>query len=87
LPSAVSISTEKTFERLAVEANSLLAAGFETTDGVLSYTTYLVLANQDAHRKLVAELENAIPDPNNIPKFPALEQLPYLRGVVKESLR
>lgn len=79
--------SEKTFERLAVEANGLLAAGFETTGGVLTYMTYLVLAHPEAHRKLVAELESAIPDPNKIPSSQELEKLPYLRGVVKEALR
>lgn len=78
---------EKTFERLAVEANGLLAAGFETTGGVLTYATYLVLAHPEAHRKLLAELEQAIPDPNQILNSAELEKLPYLFGVVKETLR
>lgn len=79
--------SEKTFQRLAVEANGLLAAGFETTGGILTYATYLVLAHPEAHRKLVAELEKAIPDPNQIPSSADLEKLPYLFGAVKESLR
>lgn len=79
--------SEKTFERLAVEANSLLAAGFETTGGILTYATYLVLAHSEVHRKLLDELEKAILDPNQIPSSADLEKLPYLVGVVKESLR
>ncbi|OKL59761.1 hypothetical protein UA08_04503 [Talaromyces atroroseus] len=79
--------SEKTFTRLAVEANGLLAAGFETTGSVLAHTTYLVLAHPDVHRKLLAELIEAIPNPEEIPGFQHLEQLPYLRAVVKEGLR
>jgi cytochrome P450 len=78
---------EKTLDRLSVEANGLLAAGFETTGGVLSHVTYLILAHPDAHRKLFAELVDAIPDPTRIPSFQQLEKLPFLRGVVKEGLR
>lgn len=79
--------SEKTFPRLAVEANGLLAAGFETTGSVLSLTTYLILAHEDTHRRLLAELTEAIPDPNKIPPFQQLERLPYLTAVVKEGLR
>ncbi|QKX57632.1 uncharacterized protein TRUGW13939_04750 [Talaromyces rugulosus] len=78
---------EKTLDRLSVEANGLLAAGFETTGGVLSHVTYLILAHPDAHRKLFAELVDAIPHPTRIPSFQQLEKLPFLRGVVKEGLR
>ncbi|EED14691.1 cytochrome P450, putative [Talaromyces stipitatus ATCC 10500] len=80
-------ASEKTFTRLAVEANGLLAAGFETTGAVLTHTTYHILANPEVHRKLLAELAEAIPDLDHIPGFQQLEQLSYLRAVVKEGLR
>ncbi|KAH8696252.1 putative cytochrome P450 [Talaromyces proteolyticus] len=79
--------SEKTFSRLAVEANGLLAAGFETTGSILTHTTYLILAHPDAHRKLLVELMEAIPNPGQIPSFQNLEKLPYLGAVVKEGLR
>lgn len=78
---------EKTFTRLAVEANGLLAAGFETTGAVLTHTTYHILADPAVHNQLSAELTEAIPNPDRIPGFQQLEQLPYLRAVVKEGLR
>lgn len=78
---------EKSFERLAVEANSILAAGFETTGGVLSLMTFLVLDHPEIHKRLKEELEAAIPDPDTIPSWQVLEKLPLLSGVVKESLR
>lgn len=79
--------SEKSFARLAVEANGLLAAGFETTGAVLTHTTYHILANPDVHHRLSAELAEAIPSADHIPGFQQLEQLPYLRAVVKEGLR
>ncbi|RDW74915.1 cytochrome P450-11 [Coleophoma cylindrospora] len=78
---------EKTFKRLAVEANSILAAGFETTASVLTLMTFLVLDNPEVHARLKQELETAIPDPNNVPGWQVLERLPLLSAVVKESLR
>jgi len=78
---------EKTFRRLATDANSILAAGFETTGNVLTLITYLVLENSEVHQRLRRELADAIPDKNKIPSWQVLEKLPLLSAVVKESLR
>jgi cytochrome P450 len=79
--------SERSAERLAVDGNNLLSAGFETTGTSLSHLTYGILNNPAIHRKLLKELEEAIPDPNNMPSFQALEKLPYLHAVVKEGIR
>jgi cytochrome P450 len=78
---------EKTFERLAVDANSILAAGFETTGNVVTLMTYLVLKHPEIHERLKKELADAIPDVSNIPSWQVLEKLPLLSATVKESLR
>jgi cytochrome P450 len=78
---------EKTFKRLAVEANNILAAGFETTGGTLTHLTYNILADPEVHKKLQKELEVAIPDEDIIPNYQTLEKLPYLNAVMKETLR
>lgn len=78
---------EKTFHRLATEANNFLAAGFETTANVLTLMTYLVLDHPEIHERLKKELTGAIPDENQIPSWQVLEKLPLLSAVVKESLR
>ncbi|KEF58564.1 uncharacterized protein A1O9_06490 [Exophiala aquamarina CBS 119918] len=78
---------EKTLHRLSIDANSLLAAGFETTGAVLTHMTYVILADRERQRKLVKELHEAIPDPKDIPTWQSLEKLPYLTAVIKESLR
>jgi cytochrome P450 len=79
--------SERTFKRLAVEGNNILAAGFETTGGVLAHLTYNILADSKIHEKLQKELEDAIPDEDNIPNYQTLEKLPYLNAVMKETLR
>lgn len=78
---------EKTFRRLATDANSILAAGFETTGNVLTLMTYLVLEHSEIHQRLRRELADAIPDEHKIPSWQVLEKLPLLSAVVKESLR
>jgi cytochrome P450 len=80
-------ASEKTVKRLSSEGNIILGAGFETTGGTLSHLTYGVLNNPEIHRKLLKELEDAIPDPDNMPSHQVLEKLPYLHAVVKEALR
>ena len=80
-------ASERTFRRLACEANNILAAGFETTGGTLSHLIYLVIANRNVHERLFAELEVAIPERSQIPGYQTLEKLPYLSAVIKESLR
>lgn len=78
---------EKTFKRLAVEANSVLAAGLETTGLMLTLMTYFILAHPEIHERLKKELSEAIPDPEKISSWQVLEKLPRLSGVVKETLR
>jgi cytochrome P450 len=78
---------EKTFQRLAIDGNNILGAGFETTGNVLTLTTYLILDHCDIHQRLLQELEEAIPDSNVIPSWQTLEKLPLLSAVIKESLR
>jgi cytochrome P450 len=79
--------SEKTFRRLAVEGNNILAAGFETTGGTLAHLTYNILADPEVHGKLQKELEDAIPNEDIIPNYQTLEKLPYLNAVMKETLR
>lgn len=80
-------ASEKTLKRLSLEGNTILGAGFETTGSALSHLTYGVLSDPEIHRKLLKELEDAIPDPDNMPSHQVLEKLPYLQAVVKESIR
>ncbi|KIW00298.1 uncharacterized protein PV09_08188 [Verruconis gallopava] len=78
---------EKTFERLAIDGNNILAAGFETTGTALSHLMYGVLENPEIHKKLYKELEEAIPDPDHMPNHRELEKLPYFHAVIKEGIR
>lgn len=78
---------EKSLPRLVDEGQTMIAAGQETSSFFLKTTTYHILANEEIHSKLTAELREAIPNPNAIPPLARLETLPYLHAVVQEGHR
>ncbi len=69
---------EKSTARLREEAYVLVVAGTESTAGTLAAITYQLLSNPEILGKLKAELEIAMPDPNELPVSSKLEGLPYL---------
>ncbi|KAI5833666.1 cytochrome P450 [Schizophyllum commune Tattone D] len=68
------------------EAMNLQLAGSHTTANASIVGCYHILNNRKIHTRLVAELKEAIPDPQAI-SFEVVEKLPYLTAVIKESLR
>ncbi|CAF9935909.1 MAG: hypothetical protein ALECFALPRED_006634 [Alectoria fallacina] len=79
--------SEKSLPRLVMEAKSLVGAGTLTSAHMLSMTTYHVLMNPPILSKLMAELEEAIPDVSIPCSLQNLEQIPYLGAVINEGLR
>lgn len=49
--------------------------------------TYHILANPKIFETLTQELREAIPNPQHLPHWATLEELPYLSSVVQEGLR
>lgn len=78
---------EKTPSRLAQEGQILVQGGTLTTSWAMSLATFHLLNRPSTLRKLRDELFEAIPDPTEVVPLAKLENLPYLRGVVKEALR
>lgn len=79
---------EKTARRLAQEGQILVQGGTLTTSWTLALTTFHLLHRPSALRRLRDELVAAMPDADApAPALADLENLPYLRGVVKEGLR
>jgi cytochrome P450 len=79
--------SEKSDDRLIDEARVLLAGGTDTTAHTLASITYHLLANPSIFKKLKKELEEAIPDPHNMPVSTQIEALPYLTAVIQEGIR
>ena len=79
--------SEKTAESLAMNSMNAMAAGTMTTAHALKWATYQILSSPTIFAKLMTELETAIPDTSSIPPLQTLENLPYLRAVMWESIR
>lgn len=65
------------------------AAGGDTTAHTLTVGIWYIMANSNIKSRLVEELKKAIPDADNaeLVSSSTLENLPYLKVIVKESLR
>lgn len=57
-----------------------MVAGTDTTATTLASIVYHLIINPDVLRKLKAELEIAMPDPEAPPTIAQVETLPYLVG-------
>ena len=78
---------DKTVDRLADEALSVVSAGNETVSWALTVATYHILASPHILHNLKTELLSAIPHPSETIPATKLEQLPYLNAIYKEALR
>lgn len=78
---------DRSVERLAEEANVIVTAGEDTTGQSITQAVYRLLENPAILRKLKAELAEAIPDLSVETPLTTLQNLPYLTGFIKESLR
>ncbi|KAL4876358.1 cytochrome P450 [Aspergillus karnatakaensis] len=77
----------KSPERLMNEGFALIIGGTETTARTLSVGAWHLFADEGIRRKLRAELLGVMPGVESRPTWNQLERLPYLTGVVNESLR
>ncbi|KAH8887801.1 cytochrome P450 [Thozetella sp. PMI_491] len=68
------------------DAVILTGAGADTVGGPTERAIFEVINNPDVYRTLTAELREAFPKYDDM-NITALEKLPYLNGVIKESLR
>ncbi|KAI9035493.1 Cytochrome P450 [Aspergillus affinis] len=75
---------ELSFHRLTHKAMSVSGAGIETTMWTLSVATFHILWNPTFEQRLVSELVEAMPDPNQILPWVQLEKLPFLSAVINE---
>ncbi|KAH8178060.1 cytochrome p450 domain-containing protein [Sarocladium implicatum] len=78
-------------EALKDQLLTFLAAGHETTASALTWACYLLTRHPDIQEKLREEVKGALPEV--VEGMPAadlagiLEQLPYLNGIMHETLR
>ncbi|PHH91254.1 hypothetical protein CDD83_1171 [Cordyceps sp. RAO-2017] len=87
LGSAKIPAQEKTLARLQQEGMILLSGGTESPANALTVATFHLYEDRSILAKLRAELKSVMPTFGEAIYLPTLEQLPYLSGVVSESLR
>ncbi|KAE8359938.1 cytochrome P450 [Aspergillus caelatus] len=78
---------EKTLLRLEEEAAAIFGAGTETVSRALSVALFHLLKDRNMMYKLQLELKSVAFGKTAPPTSTQLAQLPYLTGIVKESLR
>ncbi|KAI0465626.1 cytochrome protein [Xylaria cf. heliscus] len=79
--------SEVTKERLHDEATAVIGAGIETVMRTLTISVYHIINNPTIYNRLREELFTAIPDPEKMPSWEALQQIPFLAACIEESLR
>ncbi|OAL07244.1 cytochrome P450 76C3 [Phaeosphaeriaceae sp. SRC1lsM3a] len=67
-------------------AGSMIEAGSETTSAALNTAILYLSASPDSQRKAQAELDRAVGSSRS-PSFEDEQSLPYIRAIVKETLR
>ena len=77
--------TQMTARQLRDETMTIFLAGYETTALALSWLWYLLGENPRTELCLHDELDHALA--GRLPSLEDLERLPYLDGVIKETLR
>ncbi|KAE8151511.1 cytochrome P450 [Aspergillus avenaceus] len=73
--------------RLMNEGFALVIGGTETTARSLALGAYHLFTRPDIRNKLREELKQVMPTPDSHPTWNDLEKLPYMSGVISESLR
>lgn len=81
--------SERSEDRLAKEAQTLLGGGTASTARTIGFASYYILSRPDTVRKrLEEELRETMAQwPRRVPTWAELERIPYLQAIIKESLR
>ncbi|KAH0423588.1 cytochrome p450 [Colletotrichum camelliae] len=72
---------------LVGESLDLLVAGSDTSATSVTTALFEILRNPAIEKRLVDELDAAIPDKNDLPPVQTLEKIEYLTACVKEGIR
>ncbi|KAJ7506052.1 cytochrome P450 [Mycena galericulata] len=72
---------------LVAQLPAFFVAGHETTSTAIAWALYALARNPDVQHKLRAELRALDADLDGIPTLDALNSLPYLEQVLRETLR
>ncbi|CAH0047114.1 unnamed protein product [Clonostachys solani] len=74
-------------EELKDQSLTVLAARHETTASAITWACYLLSTRQEIQHKLREEVLEALPSDSPLDVSGTLERLPYLNGIINETLR
>jgi len=77
----------KTPQGFTDDADIFIGAGYETSGHALSTATFHILDNPSIYNELVSDLCAHWSDPQVIPSWKELENIPYLHATIKEAVR
>jgi cytochrome P450 len=78
---------DKTQQRLADEAQTVVGAGVETAAYTLCVASFHIVNTPRIYKRLHEELVQAFPDGDVTPDFVEVEKLLYLKARIQEALR
>jgi len=87
LERSASGTLDLSLDELAMEGLVLVNAASDTVGATLVTAANGVYSNPDIYQRVLAELQDAFPDPDGKLEFLKLEKLKYLTAVIKEALR
>ncbi|XP_008108756.1 thromboxane-A synthase isoform X1 [Anolis carolinensis] len=73
-------------DEIAGQASLFLIAGYETTNSILSFATYVLATNPSCQEKLLQETDEFF-FKHDFPDYKNIHELPYLDMVIAETLR
>lgn len=80
--------SEKSEQRLVMEAQLILAGGSWTSGRTISVATFYLLSRPELLKRVQAELRIPMATwPQHVPTWADLERLELLQAVIKEALR
>lgn len=80
-------ASEKAVDRITDEAFVMVVAGGETTAKTLTNAVFHLLDNPQWLDRVLAELDQVMPDSSVLAPYTQLEHLPVLTAAIKETLR
>ena len=70
-----------------VMALDMMFAGIDTSSHTSAYAMYQLAKNPKVQEKLYSEIRKELPEKDSTLDSKSLDRMPYLRSVVKETLR